>query len=126
MEAFFWLSLFRLLIRLLPFRRFAHLAGEQGKQADPVLSESQRSRAILIGWAVAAASRHTLYPSTCLMQAMSGMRMLRRRHIPATLYFGVNSAAGSGLQAHAWLVCGTVVLTGAEGRSDYRVVSTYA
>lgn len=83
-------------------------------------------QAVRIGRAVETISRYTPWESKCLVQAVVGKIMLRRLGLANTLYLGVRGDGGNGLQAHAWLRCGDVILTGGSGRKEFTVVSKFA
>jgi hypothetical protein len=125
-EALLWLALWRLLILLFPFKRLMPaLSGPEGG-GEEALSSLQAARAARIGWAVEAVGRRTPWRSTCLVQAAAGKAMLRRRGIGSTLFIGVQQAEAASLKAHAWLQCGSRILTGASGHRAYRVLSAFS
>jgi hypothetical protein len=75
---------------------------------------------------VATASRHLPWNCTCLVQAMAGKAMLKRRGVPSTLYLGVAKDGETRLQAHAWLRCGARILTGWQEMERFKVIGTFA
>jgi hypothetical protein len=116
-------------VRTLPFRRTARFAGLIEGASMPEASEPQLAYADSVGWAVSAMARRTPWTSTCLMQAVAGAALLRRRRIPADVYFGVakDGTQPKGLVAHAWLTCGGRVLIGdGPERERYAVVGVYS
>jgi hypothetical protein len=66
--------------------------------------------------------------SVCLPQAVATQWMLKRRRIAGTLYLGVakDETQPEKLAAHAWLRCGTFILTGAAGHRQFTVVATFS
>jgi len=124
LEALAWLGVMRLALRLLPFPRllaWMRLApGETPAQPAP-------ASAGRIGWAVRAAAARTPWESACLVQALAAARTLERRHLASTLYLGAArpSDRPAGLQAHAWLRCGAVVLTGENERRNFPVLTSF-
>jgi hypothetical protein len=115
-------------VRTLPFRHTARLAGLTAGATASEATTEQLARAQRVGWAVRAVARRTPWTSTCLMQAVAGAALLRRRQIPAQVYFGVakDSTVPDGLAAHAWLTCGGRVLTGdGPQRQRYATVGVY-
>jgi hypothetical protein len=122
-----WLGLARAALLTIPFRwttrLFALEAGEE--QASP--GETSREAAERIGWALRTAAGRVPWQSTCLTQALAGCGMLRRRGIPATMSMGVAKAshAADGIEAHAWLSCAGVVLTGAGTHERFQVVARF-
>jgi hypothetical protein len=51
--------------------------------------------------------------------------MLQRRGITSTLYLGVDHGEEKWLDAHAWLRCGEVIVTGGAGAERFRIISTF-
>lgn len=82
----------------------------------------------MVGQAVWSAVNNTPWKSVCLPQAVVGQWMLKRRNIPGTVYLGVmrNAVNTDKLAAHAWLRCGKIILTGANGHHQFTVVSTFS
>ena len=118
-EASFWLGLARLAILALPFRWIAPRLGRHVAGAAPAGAPGQADRLRRIAWAVTAASRHTPWKSACLAQAIAAKVMLRLRGLPSTLYLGVAKDGDGGLDAHAWLRSGDLILTGERGRERF-------
>ncbi len=67
-------------------------------------------------------ARHLPWPTTCLVRAVAGRLLLRRRGIPSTIRLGVNKT-GAGLAAHAWLIVGDAIVLGGEISPDYRAIA---
>jgi len=123
-EAVSLLTLASGLIPLLSFQRIVrrlgeHMADSPDRQETRAITEARRIR-----WAVSAGARHLPWHPVCLPQAVTAKVMLRRRHIPATLYLGVDR--GSGFDAHAWVRVGRVIVTGAPEHKRFSIVSMFA
>lgn len=127
LEAAAWLGAARLAIRALPFRRIAPYLGVAGTETSGIDDPDTLERARRIGWALRTASRHTPWESACLGQGIAGKVMLGVRGMASTLYLGVelDGEGEEGMSAHAWLRCGTVVLTGANDRQRFKIVATF-
>jgi hypothetical protein len=123
-EAGGWLAVARAAVLVVPFRHLAPHLGESMAET-PTRALATRERANRVGWAVRAASRATPWKTPCLAEAIAGQRMLRRRHIPSTIYLGL-SKDGEILTAHAWLRCGARVLTGKSERGQFTAVASFA
>ena len=95
----------------------------------PGLHAEAMTQARRVGWAVRAASRFTPWQSTCLVQVLAAQRMLQERLLPGAFYIGAVPGAGEagaeGLEAHAWLKCGSTFITGEAGHARYAVVSVF-
>jgi len=128
LEAFVLLGVARLLVLCVPFRWLARTLGEHMRESAQEVASTEAELAMLVGRAVQAAANNTPWQSVCLPQAVTGQWMLKRRRIATTLYLGVMKAEHKPeqLAAHAWLRCGSRILTGAAGHRQYTVVSTFS
>lgn len=128
--AVLWLGIARAAILTIPFRWTTRLfalspAGVDAATGQP--SPELRDVARRIGWALRIAAARSPWHSTCLVQALAGAAMLRSRRMPATLAMGVakSSVEPGSLEAHAWLSCHGMILTGEPGHEKYNVVARY-
>jgi hypothetical protein len=123
-------------IRFLRFRRIAPSLGMAmpARPATPGPEDASSSTAICLdeavrikstGWAISTAAGHLPWRSTCLVQAIAGRWMLRRRSIPSTLCIGVDRGAIARLEAHAWLRSGNFVLTGAASAERFKTIAEF-
>ncbi len=123
LEAFVRLGLVRAAIVAVPCRLVLARVGapqtETTHEDDPAAVETARR----VAWALGAASRRAPWRCKCLEQAIAGKMILRSRGIATTLYLGV--ARREALEAHAWLRCGSVLVSGDVGVSKFSVVSTF-
>jgi hypothetical protein len=126
LEAAVWLGVARLAILVLPFRRVAQCLGRHMARSPEEAGAAPADLLDRISWAVATASRHLPWDCLCLVQAMAGKAMLKRRGVPSTLYLGLAKAGEAQLQAHAWLRCGERILTGWQGMGEFAVIATFA
>jgi len=116
-------------LRTLPFRYTARLAGLSPGAEASAASLGQLERAERVGWAVRRVAGRTPWMGTCLVQAVAGAVLLRRRRIPANVSFGVarDGAASDGWTAHAWLSCaGRVLIGDGPQRARCAVVGVYS
>jgi hypothetical protein len=79
-----------------------------------------------IGWAVGVVSHNLPWTSRCLAEAIAGKRMLQKRGVRSTLYLGLAKDEQADLEAHAWLRCGSRVLTGGQASASYAVIASFA
>lgn len=125
-EAYLYLAWARLLI-LVPFRRLGPMLGAHMQETPREGAELEHLRqARRIKDAIAVASKYTPWDSKCLVRAIAGMKMLKRRGIPSTLYLGAGRGERGEMAAHAWLRCGPCYVSGAEEMRRFTVVSTFA
>lgn len=126
LEAVLWLGLARLAIALLPFRRVAtHLGRPCHETPVASLPLPAAVSALTVTRALQRATRNLPWRCHCLVQALAGKAMLRRRGLPSTLYIGVAKDENADLCAHAWLRCGDRILTGREEAHRFTVLSTF-
>lgn len=129
LEACCWLGVMRVAVLRAPFRRIIrwfHLAPAESRvtpsPADLALAEH-------IGQAVRFGAAHTPWQSACLVQSLAAMAMLRRRGITGTLYLGVArnvDGAPMPIDAHAWLCCGSMTVTGAIANRQFVTVACFS
>lgn len=107
----------RVLLGLAPIDRL--LAGERtpGEQG-PLTVAPRDPRAVVVAWALRSASRRLPGKTTCLVKALAGRWMLRRRRLDTIVHLGMRREA-AGLAAHAWLEAGGGVVCGGEGMRDF-------
>ena len=126
MQAVSWLGLARLAVLTLPLRWITPYLGRHRQESPNTDQPGQEAAVKQVSWAVQMMSRFTPWDSNCLSQAIAAKRMLQQFEIPSTLYLGVTRKDSEGLEAHAWLRSGTVVVTGAQEMARFTVVSTFA
>lgn len=125
-EGAFCLTFFFLLKKVISFRRLASLMGKHKALSSSSLPLDQLEQARRIGQALRSLSLRLPWGRNCLTQALTAQAMLRRRNISSTLYFGVGSSPSERFRAHAWLRCGSEIVTGNGELDQFRVISTFA
>jgi len=124
LEALACLALGRAAILVLSFRQMAGWLGLTPGHALVEFDPGKARMAANIGWAVRTVAARAHGSATCLTQTLAGAVMLRRRGIPCTLSLGV-ARNRDGIAAHAWLGCGNVILTGADGHERFTLISSF-
>lgn len=124
-EAAFFLAWARLKVRFFSFKVLAAKLGHLSKVSPIIVKDltaaTQVKRAIQ--------RTHTKLPweNVCLPQAIAAMRMLTRRKIPASLYFGViTEHKTDSMKAHAWVQVGDFFITGKKGSQKYATVAVFS
>jgi len=123
-------------IRFLRFRRIAPslgvaaparptMVGPEDASSSTATGLDEAVRIKSAGWAISTAAGHLPWRSTCLVQAIAGRWMLRRRSIPSTLCIGVGRGAITRLEAHAWLRSRNFVLTGAASAERFKTIAEF-
>jgi hypothetical protein len=100
-EAWFWLLVFDIGLRALPFPK---LQTYTAQLATHPISSPEQTRKLLfsINNAVDHACYNHIYPMTCLRRSLVLQKMLSKRGIATELKIGVRKEAGQ-LSAHAWV-----------------------
>jgi hypothetical protein len=66
-----------------------------------------------VAWAIRRAAPKTPTNSNCYPQALTAWWLLHRKRIPTTFYYGAAfDDDRSALEAHVWLRCGNLIVTG--------------
>jgi Transglutaminase-like superfamily len=112
---------------LIPFRWLARLLGRLEPGIDRsivVLSDDERYAALGVRRAVLRVAAGLPWQSSCLVRALAARIMLRRRHLPSVLQFGVGRTPRE-LSAHAWVRCGEIDVVGAETAADFAPIAAF-
>ena len=107
----------------LPFRHVGQLAARPISKAD----RSHQSRLEQVGrvrWSIHVSARRVPWHVRCFQQGLAAQFMLRRRGVPAVLYYGA-ATKEEGLGAHVWVRDGEMDVIGCEIASRYAVLATF-
>lgn len=80
---------------------------------------SANTDAAKISWAVETAARIVPTAKNCLVRAIAGREMLARRGVSSQISLGVAKNSPDILSAHAWLECGSMIVTGEGEHRSY-------
>ena len=122
LEAAAALALTQVLLRLMPFARLAGPISEVDATHLPGTTDVTAAK---VGRAVEGAAARLPWHSTCLVRAIAGRWMLRRRGIDSTLVVGVRRT-DDGLQAHAWLVTTDGVVCGGRDAAGFDPIVVFS
>ena len=121
-EALFLSAYYRFLILYIPFAKLSQKIGTLGYETP--FDTDYRNIVRQIRTVVEAVCRHTPWESKCLVRALTAKKMLNRRGCPCTLYMGVKQTGDGKMDAHAWLRCGDMYVTGGKG-TGYAVTGLF-
>jgi hypothetical protein len=80
-----------------------------------------------VGLAISRAAGRTPTNSNCYPQALTAWWLLHKQEIPTTFYYGAAfDEDGTALQAHVWVRCGHLVVTGGGPRRRFAPLTWYA
>ena len=129
LEAFGTLACVRLILAMLPFAVAMRQFRLHPSSSQPEIHKDAAYPAGTVPDAVRDAVRRAgkiaPFRAVCLQQAIAASLMLRRRGLPAQVYFGVARDGKTALEAHAWSICDGVVVTGERGRTRYVQVAVF-
>ena len=74
---------------------------------------------------VRAVARRMPWTCNCMVRALTKKKMLAHRGISSTLYMGVALDHQGEMEAHAWLRCGNVYISGKTEMNRFTVTGTY-
>jgi transglutaminase superfamily protein len=128
LEALFALMQARLAVSLNSFKRLTRGLGAANCESATAIPSAERAVAVEISWAVQAVARHVPLGFVCLPQALAARRMLSRRKISSTLYFGVALMEDREIARvpHAWLRTGDKIVTGEKEMRYCHAVAMFA
>lgn len=125
-EAFITTALARILILAVKFNKLQKFIGEFKEESPHIVDENQYRIVAKIAWVINIVSRNTPWQSRCFVQAITAQRMLEKRNISCTVYFGINKDKENKITAHAWTRCGDVIVTGNHEKDAYTKVAWFS
>lgn len=125
-RAFFLSGIARIAILFIPFRVVKKFLGIPKKESSYDIKLEEFRRVKRVAWAVNQASKYTPWESKCLVKAITAQWMLKRYKIYSTIYLGVNKTEKNSMEAHAWLRCGSVIVTGGYEKDEFKEVARFS
>jgi hypothetical protein len=115
-EALLWIAAASVKVRFVPFRRYSRgLRENRGRELPPQQLARDIRRVIDL------LSPMLMQRSRCLICAIAARSMLSRRGYRSELSLGVNPNQ-TPMVAHAWLVAGSVIVTGRGEKPNFKEV----
>lgn len=108
----------RSLVRLLPFGIVHDILGKYARSGRPLYSVDPVGTAL--SSAVSDAVAATDSTATCLVQALAGQFLLRRKGWASQIHIGARHGSEGSLEAHAWLQCLGGTILGSELAPQYQ------
>lgn len=112
-EIFALTAYYRFQLLYTPFSKLSCKIGITGYETPDDVNYRSIVREIRV--IVEAVCRHTPWESRCFVRALTAKKILNRRGYPCTLYMGVKVDDIGKMEAHAWLRCGDIFVTGGKG-----------
>lgn len=106
-------------------RPFAELAPKIGTLGYETPVEPSPRKAWMVYELMKAMMRRIQWKDSCLIRALTAKKLLNRAGERCTLYMGVAKTGDNAMEAHAWLRCGKLLVTGGEISSRYTVTAVF-
>jgi len=121
------LGLARAAICLTSFRRIAPRLGRDAGLDPwvPLASNRTEARALEISRVVRMAARYTPWTSDCYPQAIVARGLMGLYGVPYMLFFGLRHGRSGQMEAHAWITCGRIPVTGGAAFDRFTVVRQF-
>jgi len=128
MRIYVLLVVMRGVIRAFSLQRIsARLGAPMAETPTAGVSDEQLRYARSVGRAIDKAAPRTPTNSNCYPQALTAWWLLHRKRIPTTFYYGAAfDEDGTALEAHVWLRCGPLVVTGGRQRRRFAPLTWFA
>jgi len=110
---------YRFLIKFRPMSKLEPKLGVRGEEAPQEVTPEQEEIIKVIRAKVNPICDRTPWESKCFVRALTARKLLQHYKIPSTLFLGVAKDPEGNLQAHAWIMAGGIITTGAN-RGDYK------
>jgi hypothetical protein len=120
-EALAWLFVARAALNLFSFARIAAWAARPAPRGRPASALAARR----IGWAIEAAARRAPFDATCFVKGLAAQAMLRRRRLPARLFYGARNEGALGPVAHVWVRSSEEDVVGAEVAAQFALLAAF-
>ena len=124
-KAYIYSGVARIFIIFMPFNRLRRIMGKYKEESNEIVDVNTYKIARKIGWVVSEAARYTPWNSKCLVQALTTQKMMREKGIATTIYLGVRKGKDNEMLAHAWIRCGSYIITGGANENEYVVVAKF-
>jgi hypothetical protein len=109
-----WLAVARAWLVFVPFRKLADRLGGSHPPTKPDTALLDR-----VSFAVNAASANVQWSSDCFPKAIAASNLLQSFGYGSSIHLGIERSGETELLGHAWLTCGSTVVTGGEERNRY-------
>jgi hypothetical protein len=125
-EAWLWLALARVLLRVLPSRELPKLLGVPFRTLLPgIMNSCVAEFRQNVRWAIRMAVAFLPGETVCFPRGIAAHAMCRLRGIPTTLVYGAALTEDGKLKTHVWIQDGGDGVIGHALAGEYRVVAEF-
>lgn len=115
----------RFALSFVPFKKIRPYLGTPG--VESVVDSNIEHTAYLkkLKTALTLCKKYTPWKTECYTMALTGKIILNRKKLISTIYIGFRKDVTNEYEGHAWLRCGTIILTGNNNIASYQVQSFF-
>ena len=106
-------------------RPFSELAPKIGTLGFETTVEVSPRNAWLVHELMESMFRKIKWKDSCLIRALTAKKLLNRMGERCTLYMGVRKHENRPMEAHAWLRCGKLIVTGGESKAGFTITAVF-
>ncbi|MDD5698340.1 MAG: lasso peptide biosynthesis B2 protein [Victivallaceae bacterium] len=117
------LLLFARLLLVLPYKYMKPFLGNCREAPEKATDLRELHR---ISGCIRRVGNRLPWKCSCLVNALAAKIMLKKRGIPATIYFGMTRDDEMRLVAHAWVKSGDFLVTGKDNEREYKTVGYFS
>ena len=127
-ETVFWSLMARAMVFLLSFSQTKHILGLKPYEAHALKAVNtivQTGQGKIVSAMINTVNRYLPWKNTCLVQAITGKILLKRKDIESVIVMGLRKDGKGELKAHAWLLYTEGVVTGFDENGEYTPVAYF-
>lgn len=113
-QAYFLSLFYSFYVELIPKRIILKRLGDKDVETSFEPIEGELDEVFQVEKAIRRVVRFLPWTTKCFARAITAKRILQRKQIPSTIYLGVAKEGSNKMLAHAWLRCGSIIVTGKE------------
>jgi hypothetical protein len=121
-EAWTLLAVARVILLTVPFKTIASKLKDKEDRKYRLAGDAELK---MISDAIIRAGSRSPWRTKCFEKALAGKMMLRRRGIASTIFFGVRKDEQQKMQAHAWIKCADLIITGGRSIDQYTLLANF-
>jgi hypothetical protein len=125
-QAYYFCIVFSLYLTFVHQKKAFKRLGIRGVESPFDLTMGVEEKVKMVEKSTRRAIRFIPWKVKCFARAIAAKRLLQMRGIPSTIYLGVAKEGNSKMIAHAWLRCGSVIVTGKEEMQRFTMVTFFS
>ncbi len=125
-EAIVITLLARIFNAFVPFHKFSSYLGVPHKETSFELAPEHEQLIQTVYIAMRRSTKYLPFKRKCIIEAIVVKKLLDKFDIKSTVYFGVTRNGERNLIAHAWLRCGSSIVTGKKGMEKFVPVEWFS